>query len=1367
MAQLKLTLRWPWLYGGHAGSVSLMMLGLLVSFILIAGAAISYLDRQSHEITNQAQSNKSFGLADSGVNYAVWLLNPEGGDMKPEELVAQMPDTAINHPIEKNGEILGTFTLSIVSWDAAKTELKLLSVGRGYANPDRCQTVAATLGPFREKGYRVVSWDQQSASVCPSDLPQLPSPLPQPSPILCGGAVDCPTGYECVIGSGICEPIASPSASPLPIAPANDRVSDAIDVPAGAPAFTDDITDTFGASLDSTMESRACHTIGRTVWYKVVPSQTEVITVDTAGSSFDTAVAAYVGNALPGSGQDPTAGCDDNNNDALPVNGSNRPDKTSRLSFVAISGQTYFIQVGGVNGEFGNLKISISQSLCATSGITLSDAAPITGTWSVTDCALPNMSLETLQSYQFTAVAGQQLDVTALDGFDYLRLYDSEGLVIQRESNCSSQTFGNEPCLAYQFDAAGTYVVVASTSVAAGSFSVAIANLTGYCPIGYWRLDDYNSDIHTTSDSSGYGHKLTLFGGLKLVEQYFPLPAFTNFYSLLSESPGVATGTWPLKLKYNMLTLSAWVNNNFESTPASISRYISLKNEVGVLRYDSSVGWQYYIKGRAPGDANDQIFSVSFGWGSETGNWVHVAGVWDGTELKLYLNGQLVAHQAPPAGTEILSSATGLDLSNSGVETMRGNLDDVRVYDRALTPAEIMKIAIAKAPVPRPGYCLAPPAVPANDDFAQAKVVTGATFNDEITDTYFATFETGEPTPNSCATSLGKSVWYRVTPGEDTRITVSTTGTDFDTVLGVYVGNSLGALTSVACNNDVTPFVDHTSLTKFVAVKGAAYYIQVSGAKDTTAASGHLKISFSLDAPSTNDNWASAAQATPGFDPYYGHVADAYVATMETGEPVPSCAANAGKSLWYKYTATDRSMISITTDNDYYGACGYDTVLGVYKGTVLNTLTPMWCNDDKFSGSGVCAATSFLSVSGETYYIQAAGHNITPTNDSLPLDIKITKQNCPATFLKINEESIQNSPLPGADTCWDPVRNRPFKEFTFQGTAGRLFSATLVGDAYSYPYMELRNADGVVLDTGFGCPAGDTSTSLYNRACINYEITKTDIYSVIVSLVQYPPSTGWYYTLTLDDFPLACPVAYWELDSVENGVDDDGNNYKYSSASVGSDMILIGNAILSTQHLPAPLFTNNNSMEFDKNMPASGSEDGMGMAFQDIDLTGNSVSMSAWVYHRSLPGSTKFQRYISFNNEIAVMRQTGSGPSGAGWNFYITAKEPSETSPSIKSIISSKAPAINTWYHVAAVWDGLAHQMRFYVNGLLTETKDLPAGTVIISPVQNISLSWNTQNHSEYFDGHIDDARIYNRALDEAEIGALAAAIPVPMSCLP
>ena len=77
--------------------------------------------------------------------------------------------------------------------------------------------------------------------------------------------------------------------------------------------------------------------------------------------------------------------------------------------------------------------------------------------------------------------------------------------------------------------------------------------------------------------------------------------------------------------------------------------------------------------------------------------------------------------------------------------------------------------------------------------------------------------------------------------------------------------------------------------------------------------------------------------------------------------------------------------------------------------------------------------------------------------------------------------------------------------------------------------------------------------------------------------------------------------------------------------------------------------------------------------------------------------------------------------------------------------------AVNQWHHVAAVYDG--QQMCIYVDGKLDATKPWKGG--IARNNFDVLIGENAEQKGRFFDGLIDDVRIYNYALKEVDIMAL------------
>ena len=125
-----------------------------------------------------------------------------------------------------------------------------------------------------------------------------------------------------------------------------------------------------------------------------------------------------------------------------------------------------------------------------------------------------------------------------------------------------------------------------------------------------------------------------------------------------------------------------------------------------------------------------------------------------------------------------------------------------------------------------------PPPPPANDNFANAQIISGCTGS--ITGTNVgATKEAGEPNSPDSATST-KSVWYQWQAPSTGSVTITTAGSGFDTVLAVYSGASLATLGTAIAHNDDIPDVagqphNVTSSVTFTASAGTVYRITVNG----------------------------------------------------------------------------------------------------------------------------------------------------------------------------------------------------------------------------------------------------------------------------------------------------------------------------------------------------------------------------------------------------------------------------------------------------------------------------------------------------------------------------------------------------------
>jgi subtilisin family serine protease len=243
---------------------------------------------------------------------------------------------------------------------------------------------------------------------------------------------------------------------------------------------------------------------------------------------------------------------------------------------------------------------------------------------------------------------------------------------------------------------------------------------------------------------------------------------------------------------------------------------------------------------------------------------------------------------------------------------------------------------------------------PANDRFASRATLTGTTTTITAS-SVGASKETGEPA--HAGNSGGKSVWWTWTAPISGSVTISTLGSDFDTLLAIYTGSAVSALSVVAANDNQGFFL--FSSVSFTATTGTAYQIAVDG---FGGASGTVQLSLKMSVPPANDTFANRL---PLSGPSVTTAGNNDNGTKEPGEPLHA-GNTGGKSVWWTWTATSAGPVRVATTGS-----AFDTTLGVYTGTSVGVLTLIAGDDD--SGGWPASAVTFAAVAGTSYQIAVDG----------------------------------------------------------------------------------------------------------------------------------------------------------------------------------------------------------------------------------------------------------------------------------------------------------------------------------------------------------------------------------------------------------
>lgn len=208
-----------------------------------------------------------------------------------------------------------------------------------------------------------------------------------------------------------------------------------------------------------------------------------------------------------------------------------------------------------------------------------------------------------------------------------------------------------------------------------------IASLYSFAPepIGYWKFDDASGT--SVADTSGNGYTATITDSTTVGS--WTTGKFGKTYDMagnddtdvINLSSGVGIGT--------RNTLSLWVN---------FSTLGSNDFVIGGSSTGTAAGYMLYLDGTDIYSRQALASGVSVPGTFTNGTWYHLAVVRDGTSITFYKNGiQLGATQT--YGSDNAFTLKTLTNFDTGATTfaLEGKVDDVRLYNYARTPAQVIE----------------------------------------------------------------------------------------------------------------------------------------------------------------------------------------------------------------------------------------------------------------------------------------------------------------------------------------------------------------------------------------------------------------------------------------------------------------------------------------------------------------------------------------------------------------------------------------------------------------------------------------------------------------------------------------------------
>jgi len=144
-----------------------------------------------------------------------------------------------------------------------------------------------------------------------------------------------------------------------------------------------------------------------------------------------------------------------------------------------------------------------------------------------------------------------------------------------------------------------------------------------------------------------------------------------------------------------------------------------------------------------------------------------------------------------------------------------------------------------------------------------------------------------------------------------------------------------------------------------------------------------------------------------------------------------------------------------------------------------------------------------------------------------------------------------------------------------------------------------------------------------------------------------------------------------------------------------------------------------------------------------LDITGD-LTIEAWVNKSATGADTVCGKY----QDASSAKSYSLAVNTTRIDFRISEDGSSED---YLQYSPGTALSLNTWYHIAVTWDASASTATFYINGESVGT-DTTTYTSLYDTAANFSIGRLGSSAQGYFDGLIDEVRVWNDVRTEAEI---------------
>ncbi|AQG82153.1 LamG-like jellyroll fold domain-containing protein [Spirosoma montaniterrae] len=466
-----------------------------------------------------------------------------------------------------------------------------------------------------------------------------------------------------------------------------------------------------------------------------------------------------------------------------------------------------------------------------------------------------------------------------------------------------------------------------------------------------------------------------------------------------------------------------------------------------------------------------------------------------------------------------------------------------------------------------------------------------------------------------------------------------------------------------------------------------------------------------------------------------------------------------GLTTRYTYPAPGEYVVKVVLTN----SCGLETELSRTV-TVSNATTPAVTVQPVTELSPTSATVRMAVTSTGNANLTRYGICYSSSNQNPEYDKDATQN--------INGTVAINTPVSFSLTNLLPNTRYYVRSFAVNATGRAGYSSTVDFLTYINPSVAavgvpnaavttatvnfIINSPGNPAATSYGiCYSPTNSTpDVSNSPTVNIDNPAINV-SVPVNLTGLQPNTRYYYR------PFArVPnggIVYGNINQFTTQLDavaqdliasipfTDGSRLDVSGFD--NHIILVGNPTFTTDHKgranSAILLNGSNYFFMNDN----------------ITLRPDALSISIWVRPGASADRMQIFNKSRFSDGGAEMYSSQIRPNDNGPGIAINTdiKQNSNCAGGVgwQSLSLASNIPLNTWYHIVLTYTG--RTARMYINGTeFSSNTNLPASSIDNCPGGELKFGAQNRIIPWYFNGAMDDIRIYRRALTESEVKTLS-----------